>query len=212
MRCFFLLLICLSLPFTAQATEVTVQVFDTGGKPVCDAVITALPRDGRPLSLNPAVVVDLQQVNKEFIPHVTVIPRGGKVRFPNRDSVAHHVFSFSEAKKFELPLYSGVPDPVTFDRSGIVTLGCNIHDWMKGYIAVVDTPYFGKSGTDGSVRLASLPEGEWIIHCWHPRLRGNEPEQSVVSMDSGTRSLEFRLPLRREWKRPRGPVGGVGGY
>lgn len=60
---------------------------------------------------------------------------------------------FRLPKKFELPLFQGTTAaPVRFDQAGLVTVGCNIHDWMLGYIVVLDTPYFGKSGSDGRVR------------------------------------------------------------
>ena len=80
-----------------------------------------------------------------------VLARDGLV--PNRDNIRHHVYSFSPAKRFELPLYAGVPtQPVLFDKAGVVVLGCNIHDWMIGYIYVSDSPWFGKTGADGTVR------------------------------------------------------------
>ena len=83
----------------------------------------------------------VDQINLEFVPHVKPVVVGSPVYFPNKDDVRHHVYSFSPAKRFELPLYSGTPAaPVVFDRPGIVAIGCNIHDWMLGYIYVAETP------------------------------------------------------------------------
>ena len=88
----------------------------------------------------------MAQQGKQFLPDVLVVPVGTSVHFPNRDSVRHHVYSFSPAKKFELKLYTGTPaNPVVFDRAGVVTLGCNIHDRMVGWIVVVDTPYYAQA-------------------------------------------------------------------
>lgn len=79
---------------------------------------------------------------------------GTRVTFPNRDNIRHHVYSFSSAKKFELPLYIGTPAaPVVFDKPGVVALGCNIHDWMLAYIYVLTTPHFAKTAADGKARL-----------------------------------------------------------
>ncbi|WP_196767929.1 hypothetical protein, partial [Streptobacillus moniliformis] len=76
------------------------------------------------------------------MPHVLAITVGSEVRFPNRDKLRHQVYSFSKAKTFDLPLYSGHPAaPVRFDEIGVVELGCNIHDGMIGYIVVLDTPH-----------------------------------------------------------------------
>ena len=79
----------------------------------------------------------MDQRNRAFVPHVLIVPVGSSVTFPNGDSVSHQVYSFSPARKFQLPLYRGSPNPpVVFDRAGVVTLGCNIHDPMRGYIFV----------------------------------------------------------------------------
>ena len=89
----------------------------------------------------------VDQINLEFVPHVKPVVVGSPVYFPNKDDVRHHVYSFSPAKRFELPLYSGTPAaPVVFDRPGIVAIGCNIHDWMLGYIYVAETPYLAAHG------------------------------------------------------------------
>ena len=51
-------------------------------------------------------------------------------------------------------MYKGTPmTAVVFDKPGAVALGCNIHDWMIGYIYVLETPYFGKTGDHGEARL-----------------------------------------------------------
>ena len=96
----------------------------------------------------------MSQQGKAFVPDVLVVTRGTSVHFPNRDSVRHHVYSFSPIKKFELKLYTGTPaNPVVFDKSGVAVLGCNIHDHMVGWVLVLDTPYFGTSAAPGVVRL-----------------------------------------------------------
>ena len=91
--------------------------------------------------------------------------------FPNKDNIRHHVYSFSPARPFELKLYSGRPaNPVVFDHAGLVTLGCNIHDVMLGYVLVVDTPYHAVSQADGLAVLHDIPAGDWQLHAWLPGL------------------------------------------
>jgi hypothetical protein len=102
----------------------------------------------------------MDQRDQQFAPHVLAVQRGTAVSFPNSDQIRHHVYSFSEPKRFELRLYSGVPaDPVVFDRAGTVVLGCNIHDDMIGFVRVVDTPWFATSGEDGVARIEKVPAG-----------------------------------------------------
>jgi hypothetical protein len=103
------------------------------------------------------------------------------VRFPNSDDIRHQVYSFSPAKTFQLPLYAGTPaTPLVFDKAGVVTLGCNIHDQMNAFILVVETPYFGKTSADGRVTLDDLESGRYTLHAWYPDMRTEPQPQSVT--------------------------------
>lgn len=166
-RCCIALVAVLFSLVAPPATAVEVRVLSEG-QPVTEAVVTLTPI-GRAATTVPMEAV-MDQVNSEFEPRVLVVTKGSRVRFPNRDRIRHQVYSFSPAKRFELPLYTGTPpDPVVFDQAGVVTLGCNIHDWMKGYIVVVDTPYFALSDAAGRVQL-NAPPGEYLLTAWHERL------------------------------------------
>ncbi len=153
-----LVTILLMLAVAASVTHVAAGtlsslVKDASGKPVSDVVVYAMPTSGaRPAAARtPRAAVD--QVDREFVPHVKAVQVGTDVMFPNKDNIRHHVYSFSPAKTFELPLYRGTPaNPVKFDRAGVVVLGCNIHDWMLGYVFVLETPYFNTTGADGRTR------------------------------------------------------------
>ena len=152
------------------AATVQVQVFDGAGKPLSDAVAFLESRETRSAS-RPLQGAEMAQVGKQFDPKVLVIPVGTSVQFPNRDSVRHHVYSFSPAKPFELKLYTGTAaNPVVFDKPGVAVLGCNIHDNMTAWVVVVDTPYFGRSAAPGKVVLANVPAGSYSLRVWHPGL------------------------------------------
>ncbi len=140
-------------PLLAIPASIEAQVRDPAGKPVADAVVFAMPASG-PLETRGTRIVEVEQLDREFVPHVSVIQTGTSVSFPNRDPILHHVYSFSPAKSFESKLYTGKsPSEVRFDKPGIVTLGCNIHDWMLAHVAVVSTPHFARSN-DRGVALA----------------------------------------------------------
>lgn len=156
----------------AISATLSVSVMGQNGRGVQDAVLLLEPLAGK-APVKPAQGVEISQQNKSFMPSVSVIPVGTKVAFPNQDTVRHHVYSFSEAKKFELKLYAGKPEnPVSFDRAGVVVLGCNIHDQMVAYVVVVDTPWFAVSGDDGTVRIRDVPSGDYQVQTWHPRRLG----------------------------------------
>src|SRR4051794_10310561 len=154
--------------------EIEARVTDDPAKPLADAVVIAVPADGSiRLPTKPRDEVD--QVDKEFTPRVKVVLVGSTVTFPNNDNVRHQVYSFSPSKRFELPLYAGVPpEPVVFDKPGLIVLGCNIHDWMVGYIYVSESPYFAKTGGDGRAVLADLPARPYVLRVWHPQIDATE--------------------------------------
>jgi plastocyanin len=153
---------------TAGAVALNVQLTDPGNGVMRDTVVYAEPVGPRRTTVAPKGAV-IDQIKKEFVPHVSVMQAGAAVSFPNNDNIRHQVYSYSQAKTFELKLYHGMPSqPVVFDKPGTVVLGCNIHDRMVGYVLVVDTPYFAKAGDDGHVRLDGLAPGEYEIRAWQP--------------------------------------------
>ncbi len=171
-----LLLAALAGP--ASAATLTVLVRQADGRPVADAVVTLQGPAAAPTRLLKA---DMDQRGQRFAPHVLAVRTGTQVRFPNSDNIRHQVYSFSAAKRFELRLYEGTPtDPLLFDKPGVVVLGCNIHDWMLGYIYVTDDPRFGVSDAQGQLRLEDLPPGDYHATLWHPQLADMQP------LDGGT--------------------------
>jgi len=203
-----LVILVFSGDLLAGSLEVIVKA-DKGG-PGSDAVVYAVGA----ASAAPKKHAVVDQRDKQFVPYVTAIQVGTAVSFPNSDNIRHHVYSFSPAKKFELPLYSGVPaQPVVFDKVGFVTLGCNIHDWMIAYVAVLPTPYFQVTRQDGRALLKDLPPGQYTVQVWHPGLKG-QPEAFAQRVDvgGGTKSLQFTLPLKHDVRAKRAPGLTTGGY
>src|SRR5262245_25419422 len=146
----------------------------------------------------------IEQMNKTFIPTVTVIQVGTQVKFPNRDEVRHHVYSFSPAKRFEIKLYAGTPaEPILFDKAGEVVLGCNIHDHMIAYVYVVESPHFAKSGKDGAARIDDLPAGDYELHAWHYAQSATGPRPQPLKVGAGeSAAASLAIPLRPMTPRP----------
>lgn len=196
---------------TAWSADILATVKDVDGRPVPDAVVVATPTD-RPLTLPTRRAVAIEdQIDKEFVPFVNPILVGTSVTFPNSDNVRHHVYSFSPAKRFELPLYAGTPaSPVVFDTAGVVVVGCNIHDWMIAYIYVSESPYFAKTDANGATKLENLPPGSYQVRAWHPRMIAAEEttRRAVVLTNAKAGALEWLLRLRPETRTRRAPVAG----
>ena len=211
---------CVSDGTFAATIEVTVR--DAAGAPVEDAVIS-LVRAGGPggagaagsttgtvgtagaAAPKPATPPVMDQRNQQYVPYVLPVRAGTTVKFPNNDNIQHNVYSFSPAKTFELKLFGRSTTPeVVFDKAGIAVLGCNIHDWMLGFVVVLDTPYFGKSARNGSVTLRDLPAGEYTVNVWQPNMQDDDKPVQKVTLgadDNGKASFNVRA-LKPDRRKP----------
>jgi plastocyanin len=191
----------------AAASIVQAQVLGPDGEPVQDAVVFLRPLSDQKAAGHAPIAASVEQHDREFVPYVTVVQTGAAVRFPNQDPIRHHVYSFSQPKKFEIKLYAGdAPDPIIFDKPGVVTMGCNVHDWMLGYVFVVDTPWFAKTDASGLARIDAVEEGEYEARIWHPRQRhevsmqhlkvaGAMPEPLHFVIEVAARKPHYKPPL-----------------
>jgi plastocyanin len=195
MRCVLLAAaFCLALP--AAATDVSVRVRDAQGKPVADAVVTLEDGGARAAAAPQAHTVD--QRDENFVPYVVVARPGDRVVFKNSDSTRHHVYSFSAAKAFEQLLAPGdTGAPLVLDRTGLVAVGCNIHDHMRAWLVVTDAPRVAMTGADGIARFGEVGAGSWRSVVWHPHLRPRQPPvaQALV-LREGEARRELGVSLR----------------
>lgn len=184
----------------AAAVPVDVVVTDNRGEPLADAVVF-VESDAARSAVRPLENVEIVQIDKAFRPAVTVVTVGTPVQFPNRDTVRHHVYSFSPAKRFELKLYIGTPaEPVVFDRPGVAVLGCNIHDTMIAWVVIVETPWFGRTDARGRVRLTGVPSGPHQLRAWHPALPvGAAAASQPLRVGAAPVNAQIRLEPIQEW-------------
>lgn len=199
-KCFKGILVSLGLLISAvtQAVSLTVNiappnsVADLSGA-VVYLVDTAANHNDTAAPTPPIAPKMIAQSGRLFDPYINVIQTGTEVIFPNRDSVAHHVYSFSAARAFELPLYKNELTPsITFEKPGLITLGCNIHDWMLGYILVVDTPYFQQlSGLTAT--FEDIPTGQYLLSFWAPDMDQREAAQLLVNIGSSNQTVSMPL-------------------
>jgi plastocyanin len=161
------------LASAAHAAPVTVQVADAQGQPIAGAVVF-LESPAAARAVKPLERAEVVQTQRKFVPAVSVVTLGTAVQFPNLDSVRHHVYSLSPTKRFELKLYIGKPEsPVVFDKAGVAVLGCNIHDQMVGWVVIVETPYYARTGDDGRAVIDAA--GSYRLRTWHTDLAVGAP-------------------------------------
>lgn len=178
-----------------HAASLQATLTDAEGAPIEHAVIT-LRGDVSPP--HPQLVASMDQVGQLFSPYVLPVHAGTSVRFPNRDDIRHHVYSFSPAKRFELRLYEGTPaEPVVFDQPGVAVLGCNIHDWMLGYVYVTPDHWFAVSDAKGQVRLEDVPPGRYAVTLWHPQAKDLLPQPGgELTLEASGSEATFAVALQ----------------
>ena len=109
----------------------------------------------------------LLQKNRTFLPHLQIIPVGGVVAFPNGDPFFHNVFSLFDGKRFNLGLYeAGSSRSVTFTRSGVSYIFCNIHPEMSAVIIALNTSLYSIADAQDMLALRDVPPGNYILHVW----------------------------------------------
>lgn len=192
---FFLTLPLLFASLAAvQAASLQGELVDSKGAPLANAVVT-LQGSAVDAAAPGKAVVDQHEMR--FVPSVLAVRTGTAVTFPNSDDIRHHVYSFSAPKRFELRLYQGTPSaPVVFDKPGLVVLGCNIHDWMVGYVYITDDPWFAVSDAQGKLTIDNLPAGDYRVTLWHSALPSMLPQQGgSVTVGATAVQQRFQLPI-----------------
>jgi plastocyanin len=138
--------------------------------------------------------VTMDQKGLLFQPHVMVVQTGTTVEFLNSDKVQHNVFwpniSGDKKKGHNMGTWpQGQKRPFKFTEPGVVTLLCNVHPEMAGYIVVSPTPYFAETGADGDYNLANVPDGQYTITAWH---EGKKVQSKKITV-SGNTTADFTL-------------------
>ncbi|WP_269520646.1 methylamine utilization protein [Alteromonas sp. BMJM2] len=189
-----IILILTGCSFSLHAAQVSIYIADNQGKPLTNIVALLHSTDMSKVAKTKPAIAIMDQINREFVPHTLVVQQGTKVDFPNSDNVQHHVYSFSPAKTFELKLYSELEvEPQLFNTPGVVELGCNVHDWMLGYIYVADTPYFAQSNSEGKATI-TVPDGDYTMSIWHPRLSESDTARmSKINVGNDDITVSFSL-------------------
>ncbi|MDX1452851.1 MAG: methylamine utilization protein [Oleiphilaceae bacterium] len=189
------IVIALMILITLKAHgEVQIRVIDQDQNPVANAVVWLADS----AVAQAATTVEIDQMNKAFVPEVAVVKAGQQVRFPNSDDIRHHIYSFSQPNAFEVKLYGSNEEKTqVFQYPGVAVLGCNIHDQMRAFVHIIDQGAAWVTDAQGWVRF----EGEFPpeVQVWHARLSTSQTRYlrfspTVTENDVG----EIRLDLLPE--------------
>lgn len=208
---------------SAQAGSLQVTVVDKDGKPTPDAVVIVLPTVKATAKNPPPMLAVINQEKMQFVPAVTVVSPGAKIRFINSDSWDHHVrmaapglslpldpaatSATSTSNGFALRLErksEGKPAKsveVTLDKPGAMgasLLGCFIHGSMSGTVYVADSPWTVKTGADGMATLDDVPDGAATVKVWHSaQVVDLKPQTITLGATPGKLTMQLEVVPRR---------------
>ena len=112
------------------------------------------------------------------------------VAFPNYDDFYHNVFSSSTTQPFDLGLYkSGKSREMTFEKTGLIRLGCNVHAKMASFIFVIDAPAYAPVEGAKEFNFKSLAPGKYKARVWSER--SSEPVESEITIKAGVNTMSF---------------------
>ena len=144
-----------------------------------------------PLPKEPVV---LDQDKCRYTPRVLGVRVGQPLSIKNSDPLLHNVKADG---KINQPFNMSTPlEGVSFNRTFatrevMVPFKCEVHAWMRGFVGVLDHPYFGTSGADGRVVLNGLPPGTYTIEAWHEELGARTEQITVGAKESKDVAFTF---------------------
>ena len=185
----FTLLLAITAIETAIAGEIQGKVLGAPGPSII--YVDAIPGKSFP---PPSQHFLIDQKGLMFQPHILVIPVGATVDFQNNDSVQHNLFwpSINGNKKLGHNLGTwpkGEKRSFQFDQPGAISLLCNVHPEMSGYLVVSPTPYFAETDASGNFKISNIPDGKYNIVAWH---EGTKQQTKSVDV-AGSGKVEFTL-------------------
>ena len=161
------------------------EIVTTGGVTATQPPLAVVYLDGSFPKPNSYPTRQIAQKNLAFLPSLLPVQVGTRVEFPNLDDTFHSIFSYSPAHRFDLGRYRTDERPIpseVFDKPGLVTLRCDIHEHMRGLILVLNTPYFVTTDAEGRFRLTRLPAGHYTLKAW---IDSKTTREKPVELKSG---------------------------
>lgn len=175
---YILALICL-LSGVVFAGPVAVQVQDPDGVGVEGVAVYIEWLDGKAPVSSSHSAIDILQKDKGFSPFLSVVQSGTTVTFSNFDDITHHIYSVTGNERFSYNIRAGEKTPdMTIEKPGLIAMGCNIHDWMSGYLLVLETPYYALTDSQGRAVFEVREAGNYRAVAWHPQMK-DEPSQDI---------------------------------
>ena len=190
---------------SAVALELTIHLNEKKNLPLDGTIVELVGHDLVSAPQNDHVI---NQINKDFDPPISIVPKGSTILLLNEDSFKHHIYSLSKGNQFDIPLFSKPSQKeVLLNNHGIVKMGCNIHDWMISYVYVNESDLV-KEVSKSPVTFSGLSAGEYQVRVWNPRFRNTKRiiRYDLTLVDGQPHELTLDLTLRKSVQKKTKPT------
>lgn len=176
-----------------HATPVMTESVVTGPGNAVEWVVVYISAGDQP-SAAAATTARYDQKGCEYLPHVAVLQVGQSLEIYNDDSTSHNIHPLAkvnpEWNKSQPP--GSPPIKATYDKPEFIAVKCNVHPWMHGYFAVLNTSHFATTGNDGKFSIKDLPPGKYTVTAWHERFGTQSQEVTVAEGKGATADFVFK--------------------
>ena len=190
---------------SAVALELTLHLNEKKNLPLDGTIVELVGHDLVSAPQNDHVI---NQINKDFDPPISIVPKGSTILLLNEDSFKHHIYSLSKGNQFDIPLFSKPSQKeVLLNNHGIVKMGCNIHDWMISYVYVNESDLV-KEVSKSPVTFSGLSAGEYQVRVWNPRFRNTKLiiRHDLILADDQPNEITLDLKLRKKVHKKTKPI------
>jgi plastocyanin len=162
-------------------------------------VVVYLEGAGVAADNSPVPALQVQQLDRRFMPDLVVVPVGSAVSFPNMDPIFHNIYSLSKPKSFDLGSYDkGETRKVVFPKPGIVDVYCHLHPNMAATIVVTPNRWYARPDRTGQFRIPNIPPGQYTVVAWHKS--AGFFRKSIVVENGHDAVADFFIPLEADAK------------
>jgi len=137
----------------------------------------------------------VSQKKCRYDPHVQVV-KVGAFGIKNTDNILHNIHAYRDPDGamrtlFNIAQPGGAKQEKTLESAGPVSLRCDVHPWMSGWVVAHDNPYFAITAADGSYEIDDIPSGKYTVEIWHEGL-GSAKKKMRIKKDEAT---QFDFPI-----------------
>jgi plastocyanin len=177
-----------------HTTPVTTESVVTGANNALDNVVVYISAGANDEGKVPPQAVTYDQKGCQYIPHVLAMHAGQELKINNDDQTSHNIHPLAKVnREWNKSQPPGTP-PLTekFDKPEMIAVKCNIHPWMHGYFAVLNTSHYDISKDGGGFKLPDLPPGKYTITAWHEEYGTQTADVTITGSETKEVNFTFK--------------------